>query len=762
MADTSRPEPPAAHGRLSLSRTAVLRDGRPWFPVMGEHHFARARREDWGRELRKMRAGGVGVVATYVIWVLHEERRGKRRFDGHRDVRAFVEESAAAGLEVVLRIGPWAHGEARNGGFPDWLQQLPVAHRTDDPAYLEVVDDWYAAIGRELRGLFRTEACPGAPIIAVQVDNELYDQPGHLATLRDLAESHGIEAPLWLATGWGGAQLPLERVAPVYAGYPEAFWEDDVDWPPFSEMHFRYSTVRDDLSVGADVRAGTGPEPDAAGAVEDTRHPFLTCELGGGMATAYHRRPHVDPDDVAALALTKIGSGSAWQGYYLYHGSTQVTGELGGTQESHETGYPNDMPRKDYDFFAPLGAAGAPREHHHLLRRQHLLLAGWGGQIASLPVHLPEAGHPLRHAVRAEGGRGFAFVTNHQPAAATLPPVPATGVVAELGDRRVRLPADPTGIPSGCYAVWPLRQALGDVDALSGTVQLLTRVDDATGPVVLLSETPGVPVELLLETDLPVRGAREVATGDGPRWVPDAPPGPDCVLTVGTTRLVVLDDATARRVWRVEVAGRPTALVWDGALLEDDGVVLERWTAAARVLSVPAVPGAAAGPGVLATTELPAWEPRTPVPTTLVRRAAGAAPVRRGGSADRLSAPRDEDFAAAAVVEVALDLPDGDAALVLEVTWRGDVARAEVGGVLVADQFWSGRTWEVDLSPWREQLRSEPLVLRVLPLGEGPRPWVDARWRHAFVPGAASVEAAVLVVAPRIRLAPSSAGPASR
>lgn len=24
-------------------------------------------------------------------------------------------------MKVWLRIGPWAHGECRNGGFPDWL-----------------------------------------------------------------------------------------------------------------------------------------------------------------------------------------------------------------------------------------------------------------------------------------------------------------------------------------------------------------------------------------------------------------------------------------------------------------------------------------------------------------------------------------------------------------------------------------------------------------------------------------------------------------
>jgi beta-galactosidase len=160
-------------------------------------------------------------------------------------------------------------------------------------------------------------------------------------------------------------------VLPVYAGYSDGFWEESTTgWPAFGALHYTFSTVRDDLTVGADLRDGPVPGEAADGA--DDPWPFATCELGGGMQVAYHRRPHVDADDVAALALTKLGSGSAWQGYYLYHGSTQVLGELSSTQESHATGYPNDLPVRDYDFWAPVGAAGQQRPHYHRLRREHL------------------------------------------------------------------------------------------------------------------------------------------------------------------------------------------------------------------------------------------------------------------------------------------------------------------------------------------------------------------------------------------------------
>ena len=91
----------------------------------------------------------------------------------------------------------------------------------------------------------------------------------------------------------------------------------------------------------------------------DPTFPVATCELGGGMATAYHRRPVLLPLDVPAVANAKLGSGSAWQGYYMYVGGTNPAP---GLQESQATGYPNDVPTRSYDFHAPVGEHGQVRE----------------------------------------------------------------------------------------------------------------------------------------------------------------------------------------------------------------------------------------------------------------------------------------------------------------------------------------------------------------------------------------------------------------
>ena len=157
-----------------------------------------------------MVSGGVTVLSAYIIWLHHEEIEGEISFEGNLDVAAFLTVAAEVGLDIVLRIGPWCHGEVRNGGFPDWVQAAPVKHRTNHPGYLDLVRPWFAALGEQLAPL----CGPGSSVVAVQVDNELYDQPDHLLTIKQLAQRSGIVAPLWTATAWGGAQLPADELLP--------------------------------------------------------------------------------------------------------------------------------------------------------------------------------------------------------------------------------------------------------------------------------------------------------------------------------------------------------------------------------------------------------------------------------------------------------------------------------------------------------------------------------------------------------------------
>lgn len=776
-------DPPGASDAVAVTSRYLERAGLPWFPVTGEVHYSRIPRERWSEVLGHAKAGGLDSVATYVLWQAHEPAPGDFRWDGNLDLRAFVETAGRHGLDVVVRLGPWAHGEARYGGFPDWLVERGLATRTNDPVYLELVRAYYAQAVAQLDGLTHAE---GGPVVGAQVDNELYDQPEHLATLRSLAEELGLRVPVWTATGWGGAQVPA-TLLPLYSAYADGFWEDsETEWPAFSPVHFRYSTVRDDLSVGADLREALDGIVVAPGAVplkDDDALPYATCELGGGMHVAYHRRPLVTPDDVAALALAKIGSGSVWQGYYMYAGGTQRVGPHGTEQESHATGYPNDVPTRTYDFGAPVGEHGQVRRHHHLLRRQHLWLQADGAALAAMTTTVGGGSDDtaeLRWSVRSDGRRGYVFATTYQPARRPLPPQPAVQVEVELDDATVVVPSRPVDLPAGVSVAWPVRYPLADGLVLrSATAQLLTRIavddagDDQHREVVVLVATDGVPVELVLEGDVAATGTVEARAEDDATVLDlTAQPGPDTVVSLrgssGEVDVLVLDEASANRLYRLDVLGRERLVLSDVPVHALDGALVahaEHPTATVSLLPAPAAltasgDGADVVPGPAEGALWTSWTLSVPgaghrrVAADLHPTALASPEPTTGGPMNRLCAPTDFSGAAVVQLDVPADALDGIDRALLRVAWTGDVGRALVHhdgrDEVVSDHFWHGRDWDVDLTPWRDDVARDGVTLELLPWRRDTGVWVDPSVRD--VPDGITVASVDVVRVARVVL----------
>ena len=212
-----------------VDNRSFLKNGKRFLPVMGEFHFSRYEPEDWEEELLKMRAGGVDIAATYVFWIHHEERQGEWDFTGCRDLRRFLEICRRIDMPVWLRIGPWAHGECRNGGFPDWVVSDPERKaRTNDPAYLELVKAFYNKVGEQAAGM---TAKDGGPVLGIQLENEYGHCGGpsdreegmaHMRTLKKLALEAGFDVPYYTATGWGGAYVVDGETLPVLGGYVDA------------------------------------------------------------------------------------------------------------------------------------------------------------------------------------------------------------------------------------------------------------------------------------------------------------------------------------------------------------------------------------------------------------------------------------------------------------------------------------------------------------------------------------------------------------
>lgn len=403
-------------------------NARPILPIMGEFHFSRYPEGEWKTAIKNMQQGGVDIVATYVFWIHHEETEGEWDFSGRRNLKAFLSCCQEAGMKVWLRIGPWAHGECRNGGFPDWLVEKEkrgkLSLRTDDPQYLKYVDLFFTKIAEQADGYMHKD---DGPVIGIQIENEYGHAGGpsdreegmaHMRTLRAMAEKKGLTAPYFSATGWGGAYVP-ENFLPVLGGYVDAPWANHTHELAASE-NFLFQPFHDDANIASDFAEGQ------SGFTFDTsKFPYLTAELGGGLQVTARRRTYPYPEDIEAQTICMLGAGANLIGYYMYHGGVNPDGQYTTLQESKATGYANDLPVKSYDFQTCLRENGLPSESYYRLRKHHIFIKNTEELLAPAKVYLPdnipepmgaEDMETLRAAFRYNktADCGFLFINNHQ------------------------------------------------------------------------------------------------------------------------------------------------------------------------------------------------------------------------------------------------------------------------------------------------------------------------------------------------------------
>ena len=112
---------------FEVDRRGFIIGGKHVLPVMGEIHYSRVPEHEWRREIQKMRAGGITIIATYVFWIHHEEEEGKWNWSGNRNLRKFLEICKEEQMPIVLRIGPFCHGEVYQGGMPVWIAEKAQA-----------------------------------------------------------------------------------------------------------------------------------------------------------------------------------------------------------------------------------------------------------------------------------------------------------------------------------------------------------------------------------------------------------------------------------------------------------------------------------------------------------------------------------------------------------------------------------------------------------------------------------------------------------
>lgn len=612
---------------------SLIVDGKRVVPAMGEVHYSRIPADEWEAEVKKMKEGGVTIIATYVFWNHIEEQEGIFRWDGQRNLRRFIEICQQEGLPVVLRLGPFCHGEVRNGGIPDWVFTKGCKTRDENPVFLSFVERLYRQIFTQLQGLQWKD---GGPVMAAQFDNEYRGHGSYLMALKRIAQKIGFDLPFYTRTGWPelATPVPFGEMLPLYGDYADGFWERSIEetagnyYKAFNFKAFRSSTAIATEQLGEQKeRLNKG----------DEQYPYFTCELGGGMMTAYHRRPYIYPEDAYSMAVVKLGSGSNLLGYYMYHGGTNPEGltYLNETQRTVATNY-NDLPVKTYDFQAPLNEFGQKNPQYYLLRKLHLFMQDWGGVLAPM-----EAGFPcsqdiargddsfLRWSYRAKDGSGFIFINNYE----RLQNVSAKKNV-KLEACGVKLPQ--LTIPAGTICIFPV-----NIEGIKyATAQLVAKRNGK----VYLEQIKGIPTTLAI----------------GHKMLKNLKPkGPE---TPVYKNYYLLTSEQAGRLFLEEEAHLDIAI-------------------------------------------------NAPIINKVKK--AGALRTITMGVNKVAEEPVDEDFEQAAVYTIDLPAVSGEGRL-LNIEYRGDVARLYADGQLIDDNFYNGRPFQYAL--WRLPKECKQLELRILPL----------------------------------------------
>lgn len=416
---------------IEVDHIGVKRNGKYIVPVMGEIHYSRVPVSEWRNEIAKMKAGGITLLSTYVFWNHHEDKEGQWSWYGKNNLRQFIETCKEEDMPVVLRIGPFCHGEVYLGGMPEWLVEKAQKDskeyklRSTAPGFMSATTRLYQEIARQVYGLMWKD---GGPIVGVQIENECRGPWSYYMALREIAIKVGFDVPFMTRTGWPklNGKEEFGKLLPLYGDYADGFWDRQLtDMPGAYKDAFIMKDDRMSRVIATETFSADELQGDNASAKTNGvgQYPYLTCELGGGMMPSYHRRINMSGNEAMPLAICKLGSGSNLPGYYMYHGGTNPNhprGTMAECQNSAVTNY-NDMPWKSYDFQCPLGEMGQPHwTVWNQTRWLHQFLNDWGEELAPMAVDTLSKNYARRGQfdfrntyVRILNEKGVASVTPH-------------------------------------------------------------------------------------------------------------------------------------------------------------------------------------------------------------------------------------------------------------------------------------------------------------------------------------------------------------
>jgi beta-galactosidase len=314
---------------LTISGNQFLLNDKPYRILSGAMHYFRVHPQDWRDRLEKMRAFGLNTVETYVAWNLHEPRPGEFNFSGMLDVAQFIQTAASAGLNVIVRPGPYICSEWDFGGLPAWLlKDANMQVRCAYPPYLSAVDRFFDALMPRLKPLL---ASNGGPIIAMQIENEYGSYASdkiYLNYLLNGLRARGMDVLLFTSDGPRDGCLQGGTLPGI-----------------FSTVNFAFNA------------------PEALAKLREYRPdgPLMVTEFWSGWFDHWGENHHISADESNSMersvqTLDEILKTGASINFYMFHGGTNFGFMNGANLEPN--GYQADV--TSYDYGAPLNECGDP------------------------------------------------------------------------------------------------------------------------------------------------------------------------------------------------------------------------------------------------------------------------------------------------------------------------------------------------------------------------------------------------------------------